>query len=186
MSKEFAGLESAVTNASDEVIANQVITLTGRSTELVNTTPTASEQRGDVVDADRSAWCIAIDFAKHTGSLAARNTIIQAWNSSLVDKPSAAYQVGALGDEWDRDFLTDSLWGLLNETTNSNTILSFSYVIAKHGTEADATRLRAKKSALHDPALAGEVQNALNWMEYWRNHNTNDPGPAALAPTPVQ
>ena len=141
----------------------------------------------DVADASRMAWAISLRIWKHTKDEAARGEVLNAWNSSLreenIQTPS---QICALSEEWDRNLLTDSFWRVFTQTGERKIISSICYVISRHGNKEDKIRLMAKRDALAEPELKQIVQNALNWMKYWRLDDRSLPGPAAAPPRVVR
>jgi hypothetical protein len=119
---------------------------------------------------------------RETKDEAARKTIAERWNESLVDGALAPSQIYAFARQWDRTLLTDEFWRLLSETKNRKTLSAICYALYEQGTEEDAKKLVQKDKATEDVELRQIIVNALNWIRYKHSGDTTNPGPAARPP----
>lgn len=166
--------------------ANASIMLIVQAREFMEKATGSKESYKNAADAYRATWVISLRIWKNTTDQAAKELILNAWNHSLKEETQVPSQICSLVEKWDRNLLTDSFWQLFYQTEDRKIISAICYVISTHDNKMDEVRLKAKRDDVIDPELKEIIQNALNWMKFWRAGDPSTPGPAASPPTLVR
>jgi len=132
-----------------------------------------------------ASWRLCIRMYHNTNDTTVKQMILEHWNHSLKnDDKVVPFQIYAISEPlWDKSFLTEDFWKLLQRTIQKKTISAISFIVYQRGDEADMKRLEQKRDSGIDFELQGIIQNAINWMNYRFRGDKTYPGPAAIGPT---
>jgi hypothetical protein len=131
-----------------------------------------------------SAWRLALHMRQHSKFPAVQKRILEEWNKALrQDDEAAPYQIYALsGVLWNREFLTEDFWALLQQTHRKKTISAFCFVLHYRGNDADIKHLEQKLQSGIDVEMQQVIQNAFNWRKYRLGGDKTRGMPAARPP----
>ena len=129
-----------------------------------------------------AAWRLCLRRLQETNNKDEKKKLKAMWDICLMENDALTpFQVYALDDCWDRNFLDDSFWTLFEKTKKRKTLKALTYILYKHGNQGDIKRLEQNLDGELDAATQNVIQNAINWMNarlLW----PDDEGPAAWPP----
>lgn len=112
-----------------------------------------------------AAWRLCLRRLQETNNEDEKKKLKAMWDICLTQNDALTpFQVYALGDCWDRNFLDDSFWALFEKTKKRKTLKAFAYILYRHGNLEDIGRLERKRDVELDAATQNVIQNAINWM----------------------
>lgn len=183
MPTEFAAFNEKRLSGKGEDSMAQSLDLVMKARRMMGTARGGDEVGMATANAYRSSWCIVLRQARGNANPSFSKQAVDAWNDSLTNgSPQVAYQIQALGREWDEAFLSPAFWTLFDNTSDKAIVSAVCYALFNNGKDEDIERLIAKQRSSEDRRIRGIIQNAINWRKYDKGHEADDVGPAALAP----
>lgn len=172
-------------SARQEQTARALVVVIHQAEMLLQDPHLSATQRHAAQDLYEAAWTAALHYTQVATAPGAEKDLLAAWDEALGHERDGALLSHAFTTAGaSRVFLTPAMQNLFNTTQDVSILKSVSYWVAKQGDTAEAQLLRDRIRTLANPEQQEILQNALNWMAYWRTGNHPPPGPAALAPSP--
>jgi hypothetical protein len=157
--------------------------LVAKTRQLLDSSQGTESQCWRAISAYRYGWCIALRLSGSESNRVSLTDALDKWNESLRDpSPVVAYQIQALGIEWNRLFLTPEVWELFANTNDKAVISAMAFVLYKRGDKTDMEKLAEKERALTERDLKGPIHNALIWRKHDESASAHDPGPSQSRP----
>jgi len=162
---EFAEYQKQLTGKESVHDCNAILSLVSKAKILRDEPLKNAKEKEDRNRAYCAVWRFALQMRQHSKDSAVQKRIIEEWNKALKkDDEAVPFQIYALSDIiWNREFLTDDFWELLQKTHREKTISAFCFVLHYRGNDADIKQLEQKKQSENNPELRRIIQNALNW-----------------------
>ena len=116
------------------------------------------------------AWARAVEIYKQTSDLKARSRILEEWDAALQNDPEdVEWQIGALHEAYDEDFITPKSAELLECALDHRLVCAFANVFRWRGTEKAEKLLDSKLEQLKNIVIApkerdfmiGSIESAL-------------------------
>jgi hypothetical protein len=130
----------------------------------------ARQRLWDATNAYRVSWLLCLQMFKNSKSEEARQLILGEWDKSLrEDDEYLPSQLICLVVEGDREFLTNELWRLLQQSKKKRTVSAICCAIWARGNRADEGRLeKVRETFVNDKRgeFAELVAQAIRAMDY--------------------
>lgn len=182
---EYAKYKKQVTGKYDVNDCNSVFALISSARgSLVKSQKSSAAKKRDYRKAYSASWRECLKMKQKSKDPSVQKLILKKWNNFLIeDSNDVPFQIYALATPmWDRDFLTDNFWKLLQQSDNRNTIAAISYVLCMNGNQEDVKQLIKRHKPEVDMQLRGIINNAVSHMRHRLWGDKNNPGPASRGP----
>jgi hypothetical protein len=186
---QLASLRAALGGGDEVALARSVTNLAGVLEGLGEAAKVPARERPALEAGYVTAWETALAVRGEVKDTEASEVILKQWSDALKrDGSMAPLQLYAARGGGQRSLLTKSLWDLLRETRDGETLHAICVLLYEDPEAADIELLVQKRDSSIPTGLRGEVQNVLNWLTYRLGprpvmpNGRPDPGPAAAPP----
>ena len=180
---EFTAINRALADNKGREAADIALALVAKA--RVNPERTQGTPAGrDAADSTYwAAWRVCLQVRKAVDESDAKKPVLDEWIKRLPnDVDDVKWQLYALADVWDRDFLAGEFWQLLHRVENRRALSAICFLLFARGDHADVAFLKEKRKLTSHPQDQSVLDRTIAWLDY--KHQGRDKGDSVPSSPP--
>jgi hypothetical protein len=171
MPVEFAEYRKRLAGDGGPNDANETILLIKKAKACLLSHEPNLPKESEWIDTYVTAWQLCLRRYEAAADAETRASVLDAWNHELkLDDEAVPFQIRAIlhPSWWNRAFLTEDFWALLDHSRNPKTIKAIATVLAYQGDATDEERLLTELNRLSSDVDVGvfvQLEQAINYVD---------------------